>query len=79
MKKLTLEDRRKIEKMWGKNASPAEIASELKICQATVYVELKRGDTGELDKNFRPGYNAERGQTVYLANLRNRGRRKSEN
>ena len=28
-----------------------------------------------LDENFRPAYSAERGQTVYQMNLRNRGRR----
>jgi hypothetical protein len=28
-----------------------------------------------LDENFRPAYSAERGQTVYQRNLRNRGRR----
>ena len=43
--------------------------------------ELKRGQAidseGEvvLDKNFRPAYSAERGETMYQRNLRNRGRR----
>ncbi len=81
MRTLTLEDRRKIELMWRRNASPVKIAAELEISQCTVYAELKRGQTtdgeGEvvLDKNFRPAYSAERGQTVYQMNLRNRGRR----
>ena len=43
MKTLTLDDRRKIEQMWGENASPVEIAAELGISQCTVYTELKRG------------------------------------
>ena len=79
---LTLEDRRKIELMWRRNASPVKIAAELEISQCTVYTELKRGQetdgtTGDavLDENFRPAYSAERGQTVYQRNLRNRGRR----
>ncbi|WP_367276483.1 helix-turn-helix domain-containing protein [uncultured Oscillibacter sp.] len=78
---LTLEDRRKIELMWGENASPVKIAAELGISQCTVYTELRRGQyvrvdgDVELDKNFRPAYNAERGETVYQRNLRNRGRR----
>ena len=82
MRKLTLEDRRKIEKMWGDNASPLKIAAELEISQCTVYTELKRGQktdswTGEvaLDKNFRPEYSAERGEMTYQSNLRKRGRR----
>ena len=82
MRTLTLEDRRIIEKMWAENLKPVQIAAELGISQCTVYTELKRGQelneqTGEevLDKNFRPVYRAERGQAVYLRNLRNRGRR----
>ncbi len=68
--------------MWRHNASPIKIAAELEISQCTVYTELKRGQetdgaTGDavLDENFRPAYSAERGQTVYQRNLRNRGRR----
>ena len=78
---LTLEDRRKIERMWRGNASPVKIAAELEISQCTVYKELKRGQetskAGDvvLDENFRPAYSAERGQTEYQKNLRNRGRR----
>ena len=78
---LTLEDRRKIELMWRGNASPVKIAAELEISQCTVYTELKRGQEADgeggvmLDENFRPAYSAERGQTVYQRNLRNRGRR----
>ena len=81
MRTLTLEDRRKIELMWRRNASPVKIAAELEISQCTVYTELKRGQETDdgggvvLDKNFRPAYSAERGQTVYQRNLRNRGRR----
>lgn len=78
---MTLDDRRKIEMMWGENVSPVKIATELGISQCTVYTELKRGQETDdgggvvLDENFRPAYSAERGQTVYQMNLRNRGRR----
>ena len=74
---LTLEDRRKIELMWRRNASPVKIAAELEISQCTVYTELKRGQETDgagdvvLDENFRPAYSAERGETVYQRNLRN--------
>ena len=81
MRTLTPEDRRKIELMWRRNDSPVKIAAELEISQCTVYTELKRGQEADgeggvmLDANFRPAYSAERGQTVYQRNLRNRGRR----
>ena len=78
---MTLEDRRKIELMWRRNASPVKIAAALEISQCTVYTELKRGQETDgvsdvvLDENFRPAYSAERGKTMYQRNLRNRGRR----
>ena len=81
MRTLTLEDRRRIELMWRRNASPVKIAAELEISQCTVYTELKRGQETDdgggvvLDENFRPAYSAERGQTVHQMNLRSRGRR----
>lgn len=82
MKKLTLEDRKKIEEMWGNNATHIEIAMELGVCQATIYKELARGretdeETGEvvLDKNFRHAYNAERAQIAYQQAISKRGRR----
>ena len=65
---MTLEDRRKIELMWRRNASTVKIAAALEISQCTVYTELKRGQ--ETD-----GVGDERGQAVYQRNLRNRGRR----
>ena len=40
---LALDGRRKIEMMWGENASTVKIAAELGISQCTVYTELKRG------------------------------------
>ena len=67
--------------MWSENAAPVKVAAALEISLCTVYAELKRGQTtdgeGEvvLDKNFRPAYSAERGQSTYNRNLRNRGRR----
>nr|DAF62900.1 MAG TPA: transposase [Caudovirales sp. ctu3532] len=82
---LTIEDRRKIEKMWNEKVPPVKIAAELEISQCTVYAELKRGqefdkETGEpvMDKNFRPEYKAERGEITYQKNLRKRGRRPKE-
>ena len=58
MRTLTLEDRRKIELMWRRNASTVKIAAALEISQCTVYTELKRGQETDgvgdvvLDENF---------------------------
>ncbi len=81
MRTLALGDCRKIELMWRYSASPVKIAAELEISQCTVYTELKRGQETDgvgdvvLDENFRPAYSAERGETMYQRNLRNRGHR----
>ena len=39
----------------------------------TVYKELKRGYTGELNELSRPAYDPVRGQAEYQRRLRNRG------
>lgn len=81
VKILTLEDRKKIEKMLGDNASPMEIAVELGVSQATVYYELRRGAVRDEDgrvvlgEDFRRKYSAEQGEAVFRENRRNQGRR----
>lgn len=45
------------------------IAKGLGRSLGTIYAELTRGYTGELDLNSRPKYDPERGQAVYQANL----------
>ena len=59
----------------GGSLAPVKVAATLDISLCTVYAELKRGQAidseGEvvLDKNFRPAYSAERGQSTYNRNL----------
>ncbi len=72
---LTLQDRRVLAERWAAGDGAVNIAVELGFSPAAIYQELKRGDTGELDQNKRPKYDPEKGQAVYQANLRNRGRR----
>ena len=74
---LTMQDRRVLAERWGAGDSAVSIAVALGVCPATVYAELKRGDTGELDNLSRPRYSPELGQETYQANLRNRGRRRA--
>lgn len=50
-KKLTYQDRQKIEAMLKTGATPKELANETGVHIATIYRELERGNAGE-------GYNA---------------------
>lgn len=56
---LTLEDRKILEEMYDRGESVNAIAEKVGRHYATIYHELKRGYTGEMDKNGRPGYKAE--------------------
>lgn len=68
--RLTMKDRRQIAQMYSAEMSVMRIAAEIGCHAATVYDELRRGATGELDENMRPKYDPERGQEVYQANMR---------
>lgn len=61
-KHMTLEDRKQLEARYNAGQSVAGIARELCFDCSTIYKELKRGDTGQMDKNGRAGYSAELGQ-----------------
>ena len=76
---LTLGKRREIERLYNDDMRPSEIAAAVGVTTATIYRELKRGETGELDKHFRPGVlgGGRRSGRVRLS-IRNRGRRKAE-
>ena len=74
---LTLEQRRKIEKMYAAGMSVVDIASSLKRSPAAIYEELKRGNTGKLDRYSRPQYSAEIAQATAQKNFRRRGNRRS--
>ena len=72
MKRLNYKDRKKLEKMYLAGIDVAEIAHALKVHQATVYRELKRGATGQLDGNGHIGYSAKQGQITTQNLLKNR-------
>ena len=67
---LTLEQRRKIEKMYAAGMRVVDIASSLKRSPAAIYEELKRGNTGKLDRYSLPQYNAEIAQATAQKNFR---------
>ena len=76
MARLTLSDRRALAKMYADEKRVAEIAVKLGCSQQTIYDELKRGRTGQLDKNQRQGYDPNLGQRVVQNNVRRCGKRR---
>ncbi len=74
-KYMTLDDRKKLSKLYLRGDRPQDIADQLGVHVATVYNELKRGDTGKLDKNMRQGYSAPLAQKRLYESLKRRGHR----
>lgn len=62
-KHITLEDRREIERLYNSGVMPVEIAQRIGVHHATVYRELRQGDTGQIDSNGRIGYSADLAQS----------------
>lgn len=77
-KYLSFKDRKKIEKWYGAGDRPLDIAARLRVHTATIYHELKRGYTGELDQNKRDAYNAELAQQRVQESFKRRGRKHTE-
>lgn len=75
---LNLQDRMELEALYGKGSGIEQIAATLKVHRSTVYNELKRGDTGEMDRNGRMGYSAELAQRTVIENYRRRRTAASE-
>lgn len=76
MKCLTLKDRRTIAKMYDDDARVLDIAVKVGCHPSTIYEELRRGATGELDEQQRPRYDPELAQRNMQAAIRRRGNRK---
>ena len=72
---LTLADRGALESHYLKGERPQDIADALGVHVATIYKELKRGDTGDIDRNMRQGYSAKLAQLRLQKNFKCRGRK----
>jgi len=72
---ISMSERKTIEQMYLAGDRPANIAKSLGVHTATIYHELKRGATGNLDINQRPEYCPQTAQRNLMRSLRNRGRR----
>lgn len=79
-KYISFSDRKQIAALYQTNARPADIAEKIGVTTATIYRELKRGETvGEdgapvLDRNRRRAYNPVIAQQTVQANFGRRGR-----
>ena len=74
-KYLTFADRQKIEAWHTRGDRPVEIAARLGVHTATIYNELKRGYTGELDDTQREKYSATQAQQIVQSGFKRRGRK----
>ena len=61
-RRMDFADRQKIAELYGRGMTVADIAEQVGFNRASVYEELKRGFTGEMDKNGRTEYSAELAQ-----------------
>lgn len=79
-KYITFSDRKLIAELYRSNARPADIAGRLGVTMATIYRELKRGETTEADgapilgRNQRRAYNPVIAQQTVQENIRRWGR-----
>jgi len=73
---MTYEDRKKLEVLYLAGLSLPEISKKLDIHLATIYRDLRRGSTGEIDVNGRDEYKADLAQRRLLMAFKCRGKRK---
>lgn len=74
-KYLTLQDRKKISKLYLEETRVLDIANKIGCHPATIYEELRRGYTGKLDKNQRREYDPLLAQQKVQEAIRRRGNR----
>lgn len=72
---MTLDDRQALESLYLKGERIQDIADQIGVHVATVYKELKRGETGELDRNMRREYSAVLAQRRLAENIKKRGKK----
>lgn len=71
---INFQDRKRISARYLNNDRVADIAADLGVTPAAVYRELKRGETGELDRNRRRAYNPVLAQQRLQESFKRRGK-----
>lgn len=75
-KHLTFDDRKQIENLYGAGINVKDIAKIMNIHFTTIYREINKGLTSELDEKGRFKYNSEFAQRKYCERAHQRGKRK---
>ena len=75
MARLTLKDRKTLARLYRAETPTINIAQKLRCSQTTVYNELERGFTGEVDELGRRVYDPARAQRAIQAATRRQGRK----
>ena len=76
MRELSRKDRDRISELWGSGHSARDISYDLRFAVETIYAELRRGATGAFyPDTYRPAYDPDIGERVYLENIKKRGNR----
>lgn len=73
---LTYDDRKTLAALYAAGENLPDIAEKLGVHLATVYRELTRGGTGELDSNGRNEYSAALAQKTVQESIKRRGHKK---
>ena len=73
-KYITYQDRQQISARYLNDERVADIAAALGLSLTSVYRELKRGETGSLDRNQRMAYDPTLAQRRTQENLKRRGK-----
>lgn len=72
---LSFSDRKRIEALYNLDESIRDIAEIMCVHITTIYRELWRGRTSEMNANGRMGYSADIAQKAFCENLKRRGRK----
>lgn len=73
---LRMEDRKTIKRMYDAEVPVKEIAATVGKHFSSIYDELKRGQTGKMDRNCRAEYDPELAQRRAQESIQRRGNRK---
>ncbi len=76
MRYLKYEERKNIEELYCAGFSVSEIANLTKTHISTIYREIARGASEEANNGGNRKYSAEKGQRMFEASMKNRGRKK---
>lgn len=75
--RLTYDDRKQLEALYNAGVKITALATAMNVHRVTIYRELRRGNTHEMDENGRFGYSAKLAQQYICESNARHGRRKA--